>query len=146
LEIIRAGTEHVDLIAPLFDAYRQFYKAEPDPDGARQFIFERLANDESVIFLALEAEKPLGFVQLYPVFASIAMQRLWLLNDLLVEAAARRQGVGQALMKRAEAFARETGARGLFLRTATDNEPAQRLYERCAWVRDTQFYRYDRVL
>ena len=145
MKIIRASHQHADLIAPLFDAYRQFYKAESDLEGAREFVYQRLLNDESVIFLAMEGEAALGFVQLYPVFASIAMQRLWLLNDLLVEPSARRQGVGEALMKRAEQFARDTGSRGLFLRTATDNLPAQRLYERCDWVRDEQFYRYDLI-
>jgi RimJ/RimL family protein N-acetyltransferase len=49
-------------------------------------------------------------------------------------------------MKRAEGFASETNSRGLFLRTATDNLPAQRLYERCGWVRDEKFYRYDRII
>jgi GNAT superfamily N-acetyltransferase len=146
LKIIRAGHQHANLIAPLFDAYRQFYQAAADLAGAREFIYQRLVHDESVIFLAMEGEAALGFVQLYPVFASVAMQRLWLLNDLLVEPSARRQGVGQALMKRSEEFARETGSRGLFLRTAADNLPAQRLYERCGWVRDQQFYRYDIIL
>lgn len=146
MEIVRATTFEVDKIAPLFDAYRQFYKAPSDLIGSANFLAERLAQDESVIFLALESEQALGFVQLYPVFASVALKRLWLLNDLYVSETARNGGVGRALMKRAEDFARETGTRGLFLRTATDNLPAQRLYESCGWVRDTQFYRYDRIL
>jgi len=40
----------------------------------------------------------------------------------------------------------DTGSRGLFLRTATDNHPAQQLYEKCGWVRDEKFYRYDRIV
>jgi len=42
MEIIRAQTEHADLIAPLFDLYRQFYKAPSDLEASRQFIAERL--------------------------------------------------------------------------------------------------------
>jgi GNAT superfamily N-acetyltransferase len=49
-------------------------------------------------------------------------------------------------MKHAEQFAKETGSRGLFLRTATDNFPAQTLYEKCGWVKDDKFYRYDKIL
>ena len=146
MEIIRAQAKDVDLIAPLFNAYRQFYKAPSDVESSRQFIFERLTKDESVIFLAMEDDRALGFVQLYPLFASVALQSLWLLNDLFVDSAARNQGVGEALMKRAEQFAHETGSRGLFLRTATDNFPAQKLYEKCGWVRDETFYRYDKIL
>ena len=146
MEIRRAQSKDVDQIAPLFDAYRQFYKAPSDIAASRQFIFERLTNGESVIFLAIEGEHALGFVQLYPLFASVALQSLWLLNDLFVDSAARKQGVGERLMKHAEQFAYETGSRGLFLRTATDNYPAQGLYEKCGWVRDDKFYRYDRIL
>ena len=146
MKIHRAQAIDADLIAPLFDAYRQFYKAPSNTEASRQFIFERLTNDESVIFLAMDGERALGFVQLYPLFASVALQSLWLLNDLFVESAVRKQGVAERLMQHAEQFAYDTGSRGLFLRTATDNHPAQRLYEKCGWVRDDKFYRYDRIL
>lgn len=146
MEIIRAQAKNADLIAPLFDAYRQFYKAPSDIEASHRFIFERLANDESVIFLAMDGERALGFIQLYPLFASVALQSLWLLNDIFVDAAARKQGVGERLMKHAEQFALDTDSRGLFLRTATDNYPAQQLYEKCGWVRDEKFYRYDRIV
>ena len=146
MEIHRAQAKDVDFIAPLFDAYRQFYKALSDIEAARQFILERLTTGESVIFLAMEGKRALGFVQLYPLFASVALQSLWLLNDLFVDPMVRKQGVGERLMKHAEQFAFETGSRGLFLRTATDNYPAQQLYEKCGWVRDDKFYRYDRIL
>ncbi|MCI0556444.1 MAG: GNAT family N-acetyltransferase [Anaerolineae bacterium] len=146
MEILRAQAKDADLIAPLFDAYRQFYKAPSDIEASHQFIFERLTNDESVIFLAMEGYHALGFVQLYPLFASVALQALWLLNDLYVDPSARKQGVGERLMKHAEQFAQETGSRGLFLRTATDNYPAQQLYEKCGWVKDDKFYRYDRIV
>jgi GNAT superfamily N-acetyltransferase len=146
MNIIRAQLHHTDLIAPLFDAYRQFYKADPDLEASREFIHQRLSNNESIIFLALDYDEAIGFVQLYPLFASVALQSLWLLNDLYVDSSARKQGTGEALMHKAEDFARETNSRGLFLRTATDNIPAQRLYERCGWVRDERFYRYDKIL
>ena len=146
MKIHHAQAKDADLIAPLFDAYRQFYKAASNIEASRQFIFERLTNDESLIFLAMEGERALGFVQLYPLFASVALQSLWLLNDLFVEPALRKQGVAERLMQHAEQFADITGSRGLFLRTATDNYPTQRLYEKCGWVRDDKFYRYDRIL
>lgn len=146
MKIHRAQAKDANLIAPLFDAYRQFYQAPSNIEASRQFIFERLSNDESVIFLAMEGERALGFVQLYPLFASVALQSLWLLNDLFVDTDVRKQVVGERLMKHAEQFAYETGSRGLFLRTATDNYAAQKLYEKCGWVRDETFYRYDRIV
>jgi ribosomal protein S18 acetylase RimI-like enzyme len=145
MQIIRANTTHTDQIAPLFDAYRVFYKAPSDLTASRQFIQERLERNQSVIFLALDDDKAIGFVQLYPLFASVALKSLWLLNDLYVDPSVRKGGVGEALMHEAEDFAKDNEARGLFLRTATDNLPAQRLYERCGWVRDEKFYRYDMI-
>ena len=142
LRIIRASAADVERIAPLFDSYRQFYKQKPDFPGARAFIGERLQRDESVIFLALAGEDALGFVQLYPCFSSTAMKRMWILNDLFVKPGARRQGAAKALMERARQWALETRADGLWLETAVDNYPGQRLYESLGWKRDNDYYRY----
>ena len=142
VRIVRATSEDVERIAPLFDAYRQFYKQKPDLAAARRFIAERLQREESVIFLALTNEEIVGFVQLYPCFSSTAMKRMWILNDLFVTPEARRQNAAKALMERARQWAVETKADGLWLETAVDNHPAQRLYESLGWKRDNDYYRY----
>jgi ribosomal protein S18 acetylase RimI-like enzyme len=46
-------------------------------------------------------------------------------------------------LRRARRLAEETGAAGLGLETATDNLPAQKLYEALGWRCDTAFYRYE---
>ncbi|MBI1277661.1 MAG: GNAT family N-acetyltransferase [Anaerolineaceae bacterium] len=144
--IIRATIEHLDLVAPLFDGYRQFYKQPSNLDGARQFIKDRLIRHESVIFLALMDDAGLGFTQLYPSFSSTSMNRLWILNDLFVSPNGRRQGIGEALLERARQFAVENGAKGLMLETAVTNTTAQKLYERLGWKRDTEYYVYNLTL
>lgn len=142
--IIRASIEHLDLAAPLFDGYRQFYKQPSNLDGARQFIKDRLIRHESVIFLALlDEHNAVGFTQLYPSFSSTSMKRLWILNDLFVAPEGRRQGIGEALLERARQFAAEDGAKGLMLETAVTNTTAQKLYERLGWKRDTEYYVYN---
>jgi GNAT superfamily N-acetyltransferase len=142
MDVLRAEAHHLDLIAPLFDAYRQFYRQAARLDAARQFIADRLAANESVIFLALDGQTSLGFTQLYPTFSSISLQRLWILNDLFVAPVARGHGVGEALLQRAETFAKETRSRGLLLSTEITNVTAQRLYERCGWQRNERFFQY----
>jgi GNAT superfamily N-acetyltransferase len=137
--------EELLAVAPLFDAYRVFYKAASDPAGARKFLFDRWRLRESVIFVAYDGVEPQGFVQLYPIFASVEMRRLWLLNDIFVADNARRSGVGRALMRRAEQHARDTGAGGLTLSTAHDNARAQRLYESERYERDAVFCVYNRM-
>ena len=142
VRIVRATAADADRIAPLFDAYRQFYKKKADLAGARAFIGERLEKDESVIFLALAGDRAVGFVQLYPCFSSTAMKRMWILNDLFVTPEARRGGAAKALMERARQWAVDTKSDGLWLETAVDNHPAQRLYESLGWKRDNDYYRY----
>lgn len=133
----------LDLIAPLFDGYRCFYGKDTDLATARAFIAERLILRESVIFLALDgADKALGFTQLYPSFSSVSARRIWILNDLFVASPSRGLGVGKALLDAARQFAGQTGAKRLVLSTAHDN-PAQKLYESQAYVRDTEFLHYE---
>ena len=143
-----AGPADVELVAPLFDAYRQFYDQPADPVVAREFIAARLERHESVIFLAERNGRPIGFVQLYPLFSSTAPRprRLWLLNDLYVVPGARGSGAARALMARARRLAEETDAVGLELATAHTNVAAQRLYESLGWRRDERFPRYELAL
>jgi GNAT superfamily N-acetyltransferase len=137
------------LLAPLFDAYRVFYQAKSDPEGAARFLSDRLARGESRIFFARGAESQnpiiLGFTQLYPSFSSVSMKRLWILNDLYVIPEQRKTGVGAALMERAKAFARADGSKGLSLATQTGNFGAQALYAKQGYRKDTEFFHYHLV-
>ena len=139
----RAGPGDLDAVAPLFDGYRQFYGQRSDPAAARTFLAERLARDESVIFLAVaEDGEALGFTQLYASFSSVSLRRLWILNDLFVDPRVRRGGVGRRLLERAREWAVETDTKGLTLATAVTNRAAQSLYESCGWRRDDEFQHY----
>lgn len=141
----RAAVADLAAVAPLFDAYRQFYGQRSDLAAARAFLDERLRREESVIFLAVADEQEneaLGFTQLYPAFSSVSVRRLWILNDLFVRPEVRRGGVGRRLLERAREWAIETDAKGLVLATAVSNAAARALYESCGWHRDDQFEHY----
>lgn len=143
IQALRADATHLDAVAQLFDAYRGFYLQPSNIEQSRTFIAERMAGNESAIFLALDEQgEALGFVQLYPTFSSIDAHRTWLLSDLFTAPTARGRGVGRLLMNTAREFALETGAKGLMLETATDNVTAQGLYESLGYVRDTGYYTY----
>lgn len=142
--LIPAGAGHIGQLAPLFDAYRVFYEQPSDLAGARAYLLERLAAEESTVFMAVDdSGAGLGFVQLYPTFSSVSMRAVWVLYDLYVRPEARRQGIGRALMERAHQHARETGAGSISLATAVDNLPGQALYESLGYQRDDAFYYYD---
>lgn len=145
VKTIRAGLEHLDVLACLFDAYRQFYGQEPDLPGARRFLEARMRGRESVVILAVPDAAPgtgVGFVQLFPSFSSVGMRPIWILNDLFVAPPARRAGVARSLLEAACELARSTGAARIRLSTAKDNEAARALYL-AAGYRTVEFDQYE---
>ena len=138
----RATIADLETLAPMFDGYRSFYGQAPDVARARNFLAERIERDESVVLLASLDGAAVGFTQLYPSFSSVRATRVWVLNDLYVDATARRHGVAQALLAAATTFARGDGAIRLVLETMPDNRAAQRLYEAQGWQRYDDTLRY----
>lgn len=143
----RATIADLDAVAPLFDAYRQFYKQAPDLPRARRFIKERIERDESVVFVAeTDAKTIVGFCQLYPTFCSVRVAQTYVLYDVFVSSTTRGTGAGRALMLAAEIHAKKTGAAKMELSTARDNFVAQSLYESVGWARDDAFFVYGKSL
>lgn len=132
----------LNLLVPLFDAYRQFYRQPSERERALYFLRERFEHNQSVIFLAFEDAAAIGFTQLYPSFSSGAMARIFILNDLFVAPEARRRGAGCALLQAAAEYGRRIGAVRLVLSTEVTNTTAQFVYERLGWKRDTVFCVY----
>ena len=146
VQVREARSADLDLIVPLFDAYRRFYRQSSDLPNARSFLQARLDRRQSTIFLALDESEAVGFTQLYPSFSSVSMARIFILNDLFVSPEARTKGVGSALLAAAAEFGKQAGAVRLVLGTETTNTVAQSVYERMGWVRDTSFYTYELTL
>ncbi|MDG1579815.1 GNAT family N-acetyltransferase [Pseudomonas sp. GOM6] len=143
MSINRAAVADLDALVPLFCGYLTFYQREHDEAEVLRFLAQRLERGESVVYLARDGQgRAQGFVQLYPFFASLQLSPAWLLSDLFVAPAARRQGLAEALMDSARVHAEATGACGLQLETAKDNFAGQALYEKLGYVRDEVFYTY----
>lgn len=143
MNIIRADLSHLDLLLPLFSAYRRFYQQAPDLTAEKRFLADRLRSGESVVFLATEEpDRALGFVQLYPSFDSVALIATWILHDLFVDQQHRKHGAGRELMNAAAQFCRARGAERIDLATAITNTSAQPLYESLGYERDREFYHY----
>ena len=142
MNIHQATINDLDSLTELFDFYRIFYKQASDLEGAREFLEERLSKNESVIFIAYEDGKPVGFTQLFPSFSSVSMQKSFVLNDLYVKETARRKGVAKELINRAIALAKETNAKGILLETGKENVIAQKLYEMIGFTKESNYYYY----
>ena len=143
--IERARVEDADSIAPLFDAYRQFYGAAPDPAAARAFIAARLERAQSVVLFARSLPREsgstgaIGFAQLYPSFSSVSLGPIMILNDLFVLPSWRRSSVARSLIEETIRHGERVGALRIHLSTQVTNAPALRLYQSLDFVADEEF-------
>ena len=143
MPVLPATSADLDELSELFAAYLEFYRVPRPLEEVHDFLRQRLQRGDSHVLLARDQQgKAQGFVQLYPLYASLMLRSSWLLSDLYVQPTARRQGVGEALMNAARAHAEASGACGLQLETARDNHAGQALYERLGYVRDGDYFTY----
>jgi GNAT superfamily N-acetyltransferase len=96
-------------------------------------VAQAVAAGERALLVAEDARGLCGTVQLVLHQPENQPHRADL-SKMLVSRRARRQGLGAALMRAAEATARECGKTLLVLDAVTDGDAA-RLYERLGWVR-----------
>jgi ribosomal protein S18 acetylase RimI-like enzyme len=95
-------------------------------------VAQSAARGERVLLVAEEEGQVLGTVQVVLDQPENQPHR-GDVSKMLVRQAARKRGLGEALMRAAEAAAVESGKTLLVLDTASD--AAMRLYERCGWQR-----------
>lgn len=142
MKIIQATLDNLEQLLPLFEGYRNFYKQVSNTKKTRSFLINRLNKKDSVIFIYYnENDTAQGFTQLYPSFSSVSLKRTYILNDLFVDSKSRGIGIGEALLNHAKQFAIKQKSKGLTLETSIDN-PAQKLYERIGWIKDTDVFHY----
>jgi GNAT superfamily N-acetyltransferase len=144
LTVRQAVLADLEALASLFDEYRRFQGQPGDLPAASAFLRSRFEHGESVLFIAFDADTPVGFAQLYPSFSSVSLARVFILNDLFVAEAGRRKGVASALLAALEAYAWTFGAARVTLNVARDNPTAQALYRSRGWTADQQFHMFHR--
>ena len=118
-----------------FDAARFIAPTANTPQGYANFLGTQL-KEERVIILAAERE---GAVVGYVYAGLEGMDYMALrgpagaIYDVVVDSAARRQGVGRLLLNAAIERLKEMGAPQVVLSTAAKNEEAQRLFAKAGF-------------
>ena len=142
--IRKAVKDDLESLSELFEGYRKFYKKEADRDAARIFLEARIVNNDAEIFVAEDDQHLLvGFVQLYPLFSSTRMKKLWLLNDLFVLPGQRGKGISIALIDECKNLCRQTNSCGMMLETAKDNIIGNQLYQKTGFALDNNHNYYE---
>jgi ribosomal protein S18 acetylase RimI-like enzyme len=125
--------EHQAAVVAMVNAYARdpMGNGRDLPEDVRQELIPGLRrHPTSLIFLAFDAEHPVGIAVCFLGFSTFAARPLINIHDLAVIPAYRGQGVGRRLLERVEAKGRELGCCKLTLEVRDDNQPAQRLYEK----------------
>ena len=146
IKIRKATISDLKSVVKLFDQYRVFYEKPSNEDKAEIFLYERMTQNDSQIFVAeTDGNQLVGFVQLYPIFSSTRMKKLWLLNDLFVEKEYRGKGISKKLIDISKELCRQTNSCGMILETAKTNIIGNELYPKVGFNLDKEhnYYSWD---
>ena len=153
LKIIRANKNHIEGVSILFDFYRQFYKYQKDLKNSKNYIHERIINEESIIFIATDNVKIERAVSRMGYKVIMTSKKCLTGTDRLAEVSKkikadiiekyRKLGIGRKLMNKSKEFAINNKFSRIELSTSIDNYDAQKLYESLDYIRDKEYYNYD---
>ena len=130
-----------ELVAAFERLIPQLSKSNPPPPEAE---LRALVDSEASILLVAEDDggRIVGSLTL-AMFRIPTAMRAWI-EDVVVDEAARGQGVGEALNRAALDRAKAEGAKTVDLTSRPSREAANRLYQRLGFqLRETNVYRYD---
>ena len=112
------------------------------PAPTRDELSEIAASDASRLLVARGDDGEVVGTLTLVLFRIPTGLRAWI-EDVVVDEAARGQGVGEALNREAIRLASEAGARNVDLTSRPSREAANRLYRRLGFEqRETNVYRY----
>ena len=101
MKIFKAEQWNIEVLAPLFEAYRLANGMSENPDRTLTFLTNRIRFNESMFFVAVnENAQAVGFVQLYPRLSSLQLQRYWQLTDIFVKEDKHQTDIYAALISK----------------------------------------------
>lgn len=136
---ITESTEVTDELVEALDRLVPQLSSSASP--SREDVAELVASPNTVLFVAREADTIVGMLTLVLYRTPTGLRAR--IEDVVVDTAARRRGVGTALSKAALQRAADAGARTVDLTSRPSRTAANRLYQKLGFVqRDTNVYRY----
>jgi len=132
----RATLDDVSVVASLYVELKHHHRAlapsaeryQVDDEAWQRIAYESLEDPEKTVFVAEVEGRVVGFVrlELVPKPWGISCE----IATLVVEEETRRRGVGLALLRASERFAKDVRARALRVDVLHDNVEGRAFYER----------------
>lgn len=123
----------LDDVAALVELNRQLGYPTSEEE-LRERLEPILKSPEDAVFVALDGSDPIGWIHV-AIERGLETSHVAGLRGLVVDEAHRSGGVGQALLRAAEAWAREHGCEVVTVRSRVARERAHRFYEREGYMR-----------
>jgi len=116
----------------LIKGYFAFYRTPFPAESKIETMLDLLERDPAlgVQLVAEEGGRLHGFASLYACLDTLIADRILVMNDLFVDPSLRNRGAGAALFDASLAYASARGYARLDWVTGTDNQDAQRFYDR----------------
>ena len=124
MRIFKAELWNLELILPLFEQYRRERGMSENSERSLAFLANRIHFSESILFVAVQDQQAVGFVQLYPRLSSLRLQRYWQLTDIFVANIPNHQQITSELLRKSGDFVSFTQSKLLVLESA----PNQRVF------------------
>ncbi|MGF1476192.1 MAG: GNAT family N-acetyltransferase [Geminicoccaceae bacterium] len=133
IQVIPVEDRFLEAWQGLYRGYAGFY-AVPITDATLQTVWAWLHDEAHPLegLLATDGEAILGLAHYRAMRRPLQGQEIGFLDDLFVRSDARGRRIGEALLKRVGAIARERGWSCVRWLTAEDNYRARTLYDRLA--------------
>jgi ribosomal protein S18 acetylase RimI-like enzyme len=134
-----ARPEHQQAVVDLIDAYSRdpMGDEKPLPDDVKQRLIPGLReHPTTIIFLAYDADKPVGIALCFRGFSSFYAMPLINIHDLAVLPDYRGKGIGRQLLLAVAERGRKIGGCKITLETQEHNHTAQKLYKSVGFARD----------
>ena len=137
VEVLREVTDEV--VEAFARLVPQLSKTSVPPDRA---ALDRIVSSPAITLLIARTDGKISGTLTLVMFPIPTGIRAWI-EDVVVDEAARGQGIGEALSQEAIKIAEAGGARTVDLTSRPSREAAGRLYEKIGFkLRETRVYRY----
>jgi len=121
----------VGLLRQLFSIEQDF---EPDPDKQARGLALLLDSSQAQVFVAEQAGRVVGMLSVQVLVSTAQGGPVGLVEDVVVDAACRGRGIGEAMLGRLRQWAVQRGLSRLQLLADRDNGRALAFYRRQGWA------------